>query len=79
MTEDLEQDRQHHTVASISIATVHGKMPQGEARDSRTVASIGVATVHGKMLEGRDKEEHVQTGLDGKSAERLSRYWLNLT
>ena len=39
VTGDLEQDRQHHTVASIDVTTVDGKMPQGEEKDSHGLAS----------------------------------------
>jgi hypothetical protein len=64
VTADLEQDLQHHTVASIGVRTVDGKMSQGEARDCHVLASIGVATVGGRMLEGKEKEKHKKACVD---------------
>ena len=58
VTGDLGKDRKHHTMASVGIATVDGKMPEGKEKNAHSLACVWIATVDSKMPEGQEKNAH---------------------
>jgi hypothetical protein len=70
VTGDTEQVRILHTVASVGIETVDGKMPKGEEKEIHTVACVGVIMVDGRMPEGKEKNKHVEAGEGGVTSKK---------
>ena len=79
VTGDLVQDRKLHTIDSVGIETVDGKMPEGKEKDMHSLASVGIAAVDGKMSEGKEKDMHSLACVgvvmvDGKMPEGMLQY-----
>jgi hypothetical protein len=79
VTGDTEQDSILHTVVSVEIATVNGKMPEGPEKDMHSLVSVGITTVDSKTPEGKEKDMHSLACVgvvmvDGKMPEGMLQY-----